>query len=222
MSHTTSRSVGSDKLAGFLQLTLGTLAEGYVVSLAELNCLKEEKSQREQLSLKQDLKAKDNELAAIRKKLEKVEADLVLANAKNREIQEKNKRLPELEKRLSNKENELKDVKKESIAFEKSLDVATTKIKEMEDAVSKLLSKVVIPKKMVGHFMLKDPKFRGRIEGWGCREGGLIKKNNHNVIRVNSAWLGFGVNGFIISKLKKEGDSVLSPLMHVAKYVKLD
>ena len=155
-------------------------------------------------------------------KLEKVEADLVLANAKNREIQEKNKRLPELEKRLSNKENELKDVKKESIAFEKSLDVATTKIKEMEDAVSKLLSKVVIPKKMVGHFMLKDPKFRGRIEGWGCREGGLIKKNNHNVIRVNSAWLGFGVNGFIISKLKKEGDSVLSPLMHVAKYVKLD
>ena len=99
---------------------------------------------------------------------------------------------------------------------------ATTKIKDMEDAVSKLLSKVAIPKKMVGHFMLKDPKFRGKIEEWGCREGALIKKNNHNVVKVNSAWLGFGVNGFIVSKLKQEGDNVVSPLMHVAKYVKLD
>ena len=106
MSHTTSRSVGGDKLAVFLQQTLGTLAEGYVVSLAQLNCLKEEKHQKEQLSLKEELKAKDkisfgleeqlrkkdNELAAVRKKLEKAEADLVLANKSNREMQERNKR----------------------------------------------------------------------------------------------------------------------------------
>lgn len=222
MSYATNRSVEGDKLTGFLQHTLGGVAESYMLNLSELSCLKEEKHQREQLGLKQDLKAKDNELAALRKKLEKAEANLVLANTKNREIQEKVKRLPELEKQLSNKENELKEVKKESVALEKSLAVAATKIKDMEDAVSKLLSKVVIPKKMVGHFMLKDPKFRGKIEEWGCREGALIKKNNHNVVKVNSAWLGFGVNGFIVSKLKQEGDNVVSPLMHVAKYVKLD
>ena len=222
MSCATNRPVDGDKLTQFLQQTLGTLAEGYVVSLAELSSLKEPRHQKELLNLKVDLKAKDDELAALRKKLEKAEANLVLANTKNREIQEKVKRLPELEKQLSNKENELKEVKKESVALEKSLAVAATKIKDMEDAVSKLLSKVVIPKKMVGHFMLKDPKFRGKIEEWGCREGALIKKNNHDVVKVNSAWLGFGVNGFIVSKLKQEGDNVVSPLMHVAKYVKLD
>ena len=127
MSHTTSRSVGGDKLAVFLQQTLGTLAEGYVVSLAQLNCLKEEKHQKEQLSLKEELKAKDkisfgleeqlrkkdNELAAIRKKQKKVEADLVLANTKNLELVEKNKRLPELEKQLREQESMLtKTIKK--------------------------------------------------------------------------------------------------------------
>ena len=100
MSHTTSRSVGGDKLAVFLQQTLGTLAEGYVVSLAELSSLKEPRYQKELLSLKEELKAKDDEFAGLRKKLEKAEADLVLANTKVRESLEKNKRLPELEKQL--------------------------------------------------------------------------------------------------------------------------
>ena len=82
MSYATNRSVESDKLTGFLQHTLGGVAESYMLNLSELSCIKEEKHQREQLSLKQDLKAKDNELAALSKKLEKVEADLVLANTK--------------------------------------------------------------------------------------------------------------------------------------------
>jgi hypothetical protein len=99
---------------------------------------------------------------------------------------------------------------------------ATTKIKDMEDAVSKLLSKVVIPSTMIEHLTLKDPNFHVKIEKWGCREGGLIRKNHYDAVKVNSAWLGFGVNGFIVSKLKQEGDNVVSPLMHVAKYVKLD
>ncbi len=100
MSCATNRPVEGDKLTQFLQQTLGTLAEGYVVSLAELSSLKEPRHQKELLNLKVDLKAKDNELAALRKKLEKAEADLVLANTKIRELLEKNKRLPELEKQL--------------------------------------------------------------------------------------------------------------------------
>lgn len=51
MSYSTNRSVEGDKLTQFLQQTLGALAEGYVVSLAELSCLKEEKNQRDQKQL---------------------------------------------------------------------------------------------------------------------------------------------------------------------------
>ena len=142
--------------------------------MSELSC-KEEKHQREQLGLKQDLKAKDNELAALRKKLEKAEANLVLAN---------------------------------------------TKIKDMEDAVSKLLSKVTIPNAMVGHMTLGDPSI-GKIVMWGCREGGLISSNHYDVVRVNSDWLGWEINGILISHLKKEGENVLEG-EQIAKYVDLD
>ena len=210
-------------LTNFLSMTIGRDIDGYVANLGELSCLKDAKHQKELLSLKQDLKAndkdlsgleeqlrkKDNELAAVRKNLEKAEADLVLANKSNREMQERNKR-------------ELTEAQKTNAEVKDSLVSATTKIKDMEDAVCKLLSKVNIPSTMIGHLMLKDPNFQGKIEKWGCREGGLIKKNHYDVVRVNSAWLGWSFNGFIISKLKQEGDNVVNPRMHIAKYVNLD
>ena len=56
MSCATNRPVDGDKLTQFLQQTLGTLAEGYVVSLAELSSLKEPRHQKELLNLKEDLK----------------------------------------------------------------------------------------------------------------------------------------------------------------------
>ena len=177
MSHTTSRSVGGDKLAVFLQQTLGTLAEGYVVSLAELSYFKEERHQKELLNLKQDLKVKDNELTALRKKLEKAEADLVLT---------------------------------------------ATKITDMEDAVSKLLSKVTIPRAMIGHMILGESSSMELIDKWGCREGGLIRPDHDDVVKVDSDWLGWNINGFLMSKLKKEGESVLKEGEQIAKYVNLD
>jgi hypothetical protein len=94
MSCATNRPVDGDKLTQFLQQTLGTLAEGYVVSLAELSSLKEPRHQKELLNLKVDLKAKDDELAALRKKLEKAEAELASMVAKQTQVQ-KPKLLPE-------------------------------------------------------------------------------------------------------------------------------
>jgi hypothetical protein len=233
MSHTTSRSVGGDKLAVFLQQTLGTLAEGYVVSLAQLNCLKEERHQKEQLSLKEELKAKDkvsfgleeqlrkkdNELAAIRKKQKKVEADLVLANTKNLELVEKNMRLPELEKQLREQESMLTKTIKKIVETEELFDLASSKLKDMEDAVSKLLSKVTIPSTLIGYLSIGQRL--GRIEEWHCREGGLLRPNHYDVIKVNSGLLGWSVNGFLMSKLKKEGDDALED-DQIAKYVNLD
>lgn len=140
MKGTTSRSLGSDRLTGFLQQTLGVLVEGYVVSLAELHCIKEERHQKEQLSLKQNLKVKDkvlsgleeqirekdNELAVVRKKLEKAEAHLMLANAKNQEMQNEKNRLLELEEQAESKrlEDELK--KKDSELMARKVKVMNT------------------------------------------------------------------------------------------------
>ena len=108
MSCATNRPVGGDKLTEFLQQTLGALAEGYVVSLAELSSLKEPRHQKELLNLKEDLNSqmqrvidgnldKDNELVVLRKKLKTVEVDLMLANTKNRKMQSDTNRLLELE-----------------------------------------------------------------------------------------------------------------------------
>ena len=142
--------------------------------MAELSCLKEEKYKNEQLSLKQDLIAKDNELADLSKKLEEAEAALVLAN---------------------------------------------TKIKDMEDAVSKLLSKVAIPNAMIKYMVISTQQMEC-LERWGCREGGLIKPDNYDVLKSNSVWLGWRINGFLMARLKNEGDFVLSE-ERVAKYVDL-
>jgi hypothetical protein len=165
---------GENNLAVFLQQTLGVLAESYMVIVAELSCLKEEKYKNEQLSLKQDLIAKDNELADLSKKLEEAEAALVLAN---------------------------------------------TKIKDMEDAVSKLLSKVAIPNAMIKYMVISTQQMEC-LERWGCREGGLIKPDNYDVLKSNSVWLGWRINGFLMARLKNEGDFVLSE-ERVAKYVDL-
>ena len=89
----------------------------------------------------------------------------------------------------------------------------------MENAVSKLLSKVTIPSKMIKGMTLRN--HLGKIEKWGCREGGLMKSDDYDVIKVDSDWLGWGCYGFLISKLKKEGDNVLIT-EQVAKYVDLD
>ncbi|MEN9449745.1 MAG: hypothetical protein RJA83_359 [Pseudomonadota bacterium] len=189
MTHEKARQLDNENnLAVFLQQTLGVLAESYMVSVAELSCLKEEKYKNEQLSLKQDLLAKDralfsveeqlrkndNELAALSKKLEEAEADLMLAN---------------------------------------------TKIKDMEDAVSKLLSKVAIPNAMIKYMVISTQQMEC-LERWGCREGGLIKPDNYDVLKSNSVWLGWRINGFLMARLKNEGDFVLSE-ERVAKYVDL-
>jgi hypothetical protein len=175
MTHEKASQLDNENnLAVFLQQTLGVLTESYMVSVAELSCLKEEKYKNEQLSLKQDLIAKDNKLADLSKKLEEAEAALVLAN---------------------------------------------TKIKDMEDAVSKLLSKVTIPSTMIRGLTIRN--HLGKIEKWGCREGGLMRSDDCDVIKVNSGWLGWGINGFLISKLKTEIDDVLEG-ERVAIYVNLD
>ena len=149
MSCATNRPVGGDKLTEFLQQTLGALAEGYVVSLAELSSLKEPRHQKELLNLKEDLKAKDkalfcveeqlrkkdNELVVLRKKLKTVEADLMLSNTKNRKMQSDTNRLLELEaqadKRLPaelhaefKKINTKKGVKKKTKAMNTSVQPA--------------------------------------------------------------------------------------------------
>jgi hypothetical protein len=60
------------------------------------------------------------------------------------------------------------------------------------------------------------------IDKWGCREGGLIRPDHDDVVKVDSDWLGWNINGFLMSKLKKEGESVLEEGEQIAKYVSLD
>ncbi len=170
------------------------MAEGYVVSLAELSSIKDSLYQKERLALKQDLKAKDNELAVLRKKLEQVEAELAST------------KLCDLQKLLSDKESALKE--------------ANAKIGDMEDAVNKLLSKVMIPDAMVKYMVIRTQQ-RECLEEWGCREGGLIKPNTYDVLKTDLDWLGWSVNGFVMSKLKNAGDFVDNE-DRVAKYVDLD
>ena len=137
MSENVNAFVLDDKGSQFLQHTLGNLAEGYVVSLAELSSIKDCIYQKERLALKQDLKAKDNELEVLQKKLE--QAEIELASAK-----------------LSNLQTSLNDT-------ESALKKANAKIGDMEDAVSKLLSKVMIPDAMI-KFMVIRTQQREYIE----------------------------------------------------------
>ncbi len=194
MSENVNVLVLNDKVSQFLQHTLGNLAEGYVVSLAELSSIKDSLYQKERLALKQDLKAKDNELAVLRKKLEQVEAELAST------------KLCDLQKLLSDKESALKE--------------ANAKIGDMEDAVNKLLSKVMIPDAMIKYMVIRTQQ-RECLEEWGCREGGLIKPNTYDVLKTDLDWLGWSVNGFVMSKLKNAGDFVDNE-DRVAKYVDLD
>lgn len=194
MSENVNILVLNDKVSQFLQHTLGNLAEGYVVSLAELSSIKDSIYQKERLALKQDLKAKDNELAVLRKKLEQAEAELAST------------KLCDLQKLLSDKESALKE--------------ANAKIGDMEDAVNKLLSKVMIPGAMIKYMVIRTQQ-RECLEEWGCREGGLIKPNTYDVLKTDLDWLGWSVNGFIMSKLKNAGDFVDNE-DRVAKYVDLD
>lgn len=194
MSENVNVLVLNDKVSQFLQHTLGNLAEGYVVSLAELSSIKDSLYQKERLALKQDLKAKDNELAVLRKKLEQAEAELAST------------KLCDLQKLLSDKESALKE--------------ANAKIGDMEDAVNKLLSKVIIPDAMIKYMVIRTQQ-RECLEEWGCREGGLIKPNTYDVLKTDLDWLGWSVNGFVMSKLKNAGDFVDNEDI-VAKYVDLD
>lgn len=194
MSENVNVLVLNDKVSQFLQHTLGNLAEGYVVSLAELSSIKDSLYQKERLALKQDLKAKDNELAVLRKKLEQAEAELAST------------KLCDLQKLLSDKESALKE--------------ANAKIGDMEDAVNKLLSKVIIPDAMIKYMVIRTQQ-RECLEEWGCREGGLIKPNTYDVLKTDFDWLGWSVNGFVMSKLKNAGDFVDNEDI-VAKYVDLD
>ena len=194
MSENVSVFVLDDKVSQFLQHTLGNLAEGYVVSLAELSAVKDSIYHKERFVLKQDLKAKDNELAVLRQKLEQAEA--ALASTK----------LCDSQKLLSDKESALKE--------------ANTKIIDMEDAVNKLLSKVMIPDTMIKYMVIRTQQ-RECLEEWGCREGGLIKPNTYDVLKTNLDWLGWSINGFLMSKLKNAGDFVDNE-DRVAKYIDLD
>lgn len=194
MSENVNAFVLDDKGSQFLQHTLGNLAERYVVSLAELSSIKDSIYQKERLALKQDLKAKDNELEVLQKKLEQAEIELASAKLSN------------LQTRLNDTESALKKAK--------------AKIGDMEDAVSKLLSKVMIPDAMI-KFMVIRTQQREYIEEWGCREGGLIKPNTYDVLKTDLDWLGWSINGFLMSKLKDEGDFVDND-DKVAKYVDLD
>jgi chromosome segregation ATPase len=224
------------QLSNFLSMTIGSTVDSHMANLAkkqqesakkiaavedELWLAQQEKNKLEQQIKERDkritdlgvqLCQKDNELVVLRKKLETVEADLALANKSNREMAEL----------IQDATDTLRESREVLQYTTERFGSATTKIKDMEDAVSKLLSKVAIPNAMIEYLMLKDPNFHGKIEQWGCREGGLIRKNHYDVVKVNSAWLGFGVNGFIISKLKQESDNVVNSHMQIAKYVKLD
>lgn len=194
MSENVSVFVLDDKVSQFLQHTLGNLAEGYVVSLAELSAVKDSIYHKERFVLKQDLKAKDNELAVLRQKLEQAEAALA------------SRKLCDSQKLLSDKESALKE--------------ANTKIIDMEDAVNKLLSKVMIPDTMIKYMVIRTQQ-RECLEEWGCREGGLIKPNTYDVLKTNLDWLGWSINGFLMSKLKNAGDFVDNE-DRVAKYIDLD
>lgn len=194
MSQNINLFVEGDKMSQFLQHTLGNLAEGYVVSLAELSSIKNSIHQKERVSLKQCLTEKDKELAILRQKLEQAETELASVT------------LFDLQKLLSEKENALK--------------AANAKIRDMEDAVSKLLSKVMIPDTMIKYMVIHTQQ-RECLEEWGCREGGLIKPNTYDVLKTNLDWLGWSINGFLMSKLKNSGDFVDNE-DKVAKYIDLD
>lgn len=110
MSDRVNSLVEGDKISQFLQHTLGNLAEGYVVSLAELSAVKDSIHQKERLVLKQNLTEKDKELAALKSQLQQAETALILASSFNRELLEN---------------NSIKD---------KALAEANAKIRGMEDA----------------------------------------------------------------------------------------
>jgi hypothetical protein len=186
----------------------------------EKNKLEQQVKERDKKinDLEIQLRQKDNELAVVRKKLEKTEADLALANKSNREMKEREKQHSEL---IQDASDAVREGQKALEYIRELLDSATTKIKDMEDGVSKLLSKVTIPSTMI-KFLNIGTQHCGRIEEWGCREGGLIRPNHYDVVKVNSDWLGWSINGFIMSKLyNKEGDSVHDG-WPIAKYVNLD
>jgi hypothetical protein len=50
----------------------------------------------------------------------------------------------------------------------------------------------------------------------------LIRPDHDDVVKVDSDWLGWNINGFLMSRLKKEGESVLKEGEQIAKYVNLD
>ncbi|MCB1657995.1 MAG: hypothetical protein KDI39_07190, partial [Pseudomonadales bacterium] len=173
MSKNVSEAVFDHKVSQFLQHTVGNLAEGYVVSLAELSAIKDRIHQQERLVLKQSLTEKDKELAALKSQLQQAETALILASSFNRELLEN---------------NSIKD---------KALAEANAKIKAMEDAVSKLLTKVIIPDSMIKYMVISTQKTEC-IKQWAYREGGLIKPNTYDVLKTNADWLGWSVNGFLM------------------------
>ena len=138
------------QLTSFLGMTIGSALDDYMSNLANkyqeseqktaaieenLLLVKQEKNKFDQLIKERDkrildlgvqLRQKDNELAAVRKKLEKTEADLMLANTKTQEMQDDKNRLLELEEQAESKrlEDELK--KKDSELMARKVKVMNT------------------------------------------------------------------------------------------------
>lgn len=220
MSDRVNSLVEGDKISQFLQHTLGNLAEGYVVSLAKLGAIKDSLNQKGRLTLKQDLNERIREVSVLNQKLIQLETNLVLANNTNHELLQKNKELFNLQKRLSDKELALTAANQELAVVKNALVEAITKITSMEDAVSKLLKKVTIPDAMIKYMIINTQKTEC-IEQWAYREGGLIKPNTYDVLKTDSDWMGWSINGFLMSKLKKEGDLVVNK-DRVAKYIDVD
>ncbi|HMU87860.1 MAG TPA: hypothetical protein PKC11_09575 [Agitococcus sp.] len=77
-----------------------------------------------------------------------------------------------------------------------------------------------MPDSMIKYMVISTQKTEC-IKQWACREGGLIKPNTYDVLKTNLDWLGWSINGFLMSKLKSAGDFVVNK-DRVAKYIDVD
>lgn len=181
-------------ISEFLTHTLGGIAEGYVLALAELTSIKEQQNK--------ELKAQLNQASES-------------INTLNQQHQQA---LQTLQHQHSLELNQVKQNNQKEIANIQQQ--AQHKINVIEKGVAQLLAQVTIPKQNLTDLIISSDRGSCVIDKFLINEGAYIESEQKLLTLTNGESLHWGLTGFLYKKLKKHGDS-FQPNEAIMKFVNI-
>ena len=181
-------------ISEFLTHTLGGIAEGYVLALAELTSIKEQQNNA-------------------------LKTQLIQANESiNTLNQQHQQALQTLQHQHGLELNQVKQNNQKEIANIQQQ--AQLKINVIEKGVAQLLAQVTIPQQNLINLFVSDSRGNCVIDKFLVNEGAYIESEQQLLTLTNGVSFHWGLTGFLYKKLKKHGDS-FQPNEHIMKFVKI-